>query len=95
MAMRQELVVTLADGTEIAVEVDGRDVRAWEEQFDSSALASPPSVTQMTYFAWHAGHRSGGTSMTWGEFKDQCVDVRSGGSGTARPTRRARGGGSS
>jgi hypothetical protein len=95
MAMRQGLVVTMADGAEHEVEVDGRDVRAWEEEFDSSALASPPSVTQMTFFAWHAGRRVGLWTTAWGLFKNECVDVRSGGSGPARPTRKARGAASS
>lgn len=104
MSLRQALIVELElDGGEIAehkVDIDGRDIRAWEADTGLSALREPTTVVQMTWLAWHAMARTKQWSNGWEAYDAACVSVadapgdEAGGGGAARPTRRARTGGS-
>jgi hypothetical protein len=73
----------------IKVDVDGRDVRAWEKENDSSFLTSTTSYIQLTWLGWHAAKRTGKTDLTYEQFDDRCIaveDVRK--AQAARPTQR-------
>ena len=77
--MRQTFVVTLVDGTVHTIEGDGRDVRAWEAEYEQSFLSTAYSLTMITQLAYLAGKRTGvlnGQFPTYADFDAACVDAR-------------------
>lgn len=80
-ALRQKVKLLYdLDGTEheVVVEYTAVDVRAWETKHGKSALTTDTSFSMLTWFAHHAGVRTGAID---GELKDYkrfdavCTDV--------------------
>jgi hypothetical protein len=82
MSLRQTVRLEIDDGTsppnEVTVTYDGRDLRAWEVAFGSSALTEDVSVSMLTWCGWHAAKRQGllnGNANTYKAFDDICTNV--------------------
>jgi hypothetical protein len=70
--------VEMDDGQTFTVEVDGRDVRAWEAEYGRSWLADRLSFTNMAQVAFIAGRRTGVLNGTWPDyasFDAHCVEA--------------------
>ena len=89
------------DGVEetINANVDGRDVRQWEARHGESFMAQRLSYTQLTELAFFASERVGDYKSGYDRWMADCIGVREVSDAQeveaeARPTRKARGGGS-
>jgi hypothetical protein len=79
MALGQRLELSVQDGADIQVNYDGRDLRAWEGEFDRSALTEDLSVTMLCWLGWNAAKRQGllnGHPSSWEGFDSVCTGVR-------------------
>ena len=67
------------DGSEITYEViaDGRDVRKYEEHFETSWIATELSMTQVSQLAWVASRRQGLYEGDWASFDKINTDTTS------------------
>lgn len=96
--MKLEVVLETPEGGEETqvVQIDGRDIRAYEAEFEESFLTET-SLTQFTKIAWMTLRRRDRYSGTYQEFERQCVDVDRADDGAAEssgPTRSDLGDGS-
>jgi hypothetical protein len=92
VSLAQKVRLDLADGTEVEVVYDGRDLRAWEVAHGKSALAEDLSLSMLTWLGWHAGKRQqllNGSHETYKAFDEVCVSVQ-GLADDERPTKRGR-----
>lgn len=98
MALRQKVRLELEPGSEpesLEVVFDGRDLRAWENQYRRSSLAEPMSVAMLTWLGWHAAKRQDmwdGKYEKYEDFDKVCVGVQGikTEDPTKRPTKKAR-----
>lgn len=77
--MRQTFVVDMDDGTNLVIESDARDVRAWEAAYEQSYFGTRLSFTNIAQVAYLAGKRTGvlnGAYPTYEDFDAHCVDAR-------------------
>lgn len=92
--LRQKVRLELESGDPIEVVFDGRDLRAWENQFRKSSLAEPMSVSMLTWLGWHAANRQGlldGKYEKYDDFDNACVGVQGiREDPTKRPTKKGR-----
>lgn len=78
MSLKQKVKLELADGSEVEVTYDGRDLRAWEVKHRKSALVEDMSLGMLTWLGWSAGKRQGllnGSYGTYEAFDAECVSV--------------------
>ena len=90
--MRQTIHISMDDGAEYTVESDGRDIRAWESEYERSWFG-PISFTKVAQVAYLAGKRTGVLNGTWPDYETfdaHCVDAdgRPGSPVSANPTQR-------
>jgi hypothetical protein len=94
VSLRQKVRLELVDGTEIVVEYDAREFRAWEKaNHGESALGQRITVSMLTWLGWHAAKREGsinGAYDTFEKFDAACVDVDGVGDAKPVPTKAAR-----
>jgi hypothetical protein len=90
MSLAQKVRLDLADGSEVEVVYDGRDLRAWEIANGKSALSEDLSLSMLTWLGWHAGKRENllnGEYDKYEAFDAVCTSVQ-GLTDDARPTKR-------
>lgn len=61
--------------TTFTVEVDGRDIRRWEAEYDASFTGTPASATQTAQLAHVAALRQGLFDGPWDIFNMRCTHV--------------------
>lgn len=91
MSLKQRIRLELEDGTEVETEYDGRDLRAWEAEFEQSALGERLSVSMLTWLGHHAAIRRGdlnGAMTEYEAFDKVCVSVQA---LRTRPTKEQKG----
>lgn len=89
MSLTQTLRVTLDDGSQHTVVVDGRDLRAWEAWRETSIFGTSSSLTRLAEWAYLSGRRNGLWNGTYEEWEPRAVDVDVITSDVAHPSQKA------
>jgi hypothetical protein len=78
MSLTQKVRLELDDGRTVETSYDGRDLRAYEKKFRTSALTESMSLTMLTWLGHHAAVRTGavnGDLSTYEAFDNVCISV--------------------
>jgi len=91
--MKKQVLEVHLEGSEepLVVDIDGRDIRRWEEEHDASFITSDVSYTMLTELGYFGAVRAGLESGTKKEWMDKAVSVTQvPAADAARPTQKGR-----